>query len=121
VALCTELVDLADWQPAEASFDTLVLIFIHLPATFRQTAHRRLAKGLRSGAWVVLEAFHPTQLGYTSGGPKDVDMLYTPEQLSADFDGLIHPVLTWQGEITLAEGPGHQGLAHVTRWVGQRV
>jgi hypothetical protein len=48
-------------------------------------------------------------------------MLYTPEQLSVDFDGLIHPVLTWQGEITLAEGPGHQGLAHVTRWVGQRV
>jgi hypothetical protein len=121
VVLRTELVDLADWQPAEASFDTLVLIFTHLPATFRQTAHRRLAKGLRSGAWVVLEAFHPAQLGYTSGGPKDVDMLYTPEQLSADFERLIHPVLTWQGEITLAEGPGHQGLAHVTRWVGQRV
>ena len=121
VALRTEQVDLADWQPPEASFDALVLIFTHLPDTFRQAAHRRLAHGLRPGAWVVLEAFHPAQLGYASGGPRDARMLYTPEQLSADFDGLIHPVLAWQGEITLAEGPGHQGLAHVTRWVGQRV
>jgi hypothetical protein len=22
--------------------------------------------------------------------------------------------------VTLSEGPGHQGLAHVTRWVGVR-
>jgi hypothetical protein len=121
VALHTVLVDLADWQPTEASFDALVLIFTHLPATFRQAAHRHLAKGLRSGAWVVLEAFHPAQLGYTSGGPKDADMLYTPEQLSADFDGLVQPVLTWHGETSLDEGPGHQGAAHVTRWVGQRL
>lgn len=119
--LRTELVDLADWQPPEASFDALVLIYTHLPATFRQTAHRRLAQGLREGAWVLLEAFHPAQLAYTSGGPKDADMLYSPEQISADFGGLIQPVLTWHGQITLAEGPGHQGLAHVTRWIGQRV
>jgi len=119
--LCTERVDLADWQPTTASFDALVLIFTHLPAAFRQAAHRRLAQGLRTGAWVVLEAFHPAQLGYTSGGPKDADMLYTPEQLSADFSGLINPVLMWQGQTTLAEGPGHQGPAHVTRWVGQRL
>lgn len=121
VVLRTERVDLADWQPAEASFDALVLVFTHLPATFRQTAHRRLAHGLRPGAWVVLEAFHPAQLEHTSGGPKDADMLYTPEQLSADFAGLVQPVLTWQGQVTLSEGPGHQGLAQVTRWVGQRV
>lgn len=121
VALRTEVVDLADWQPAAASFDALILIYTHLPAAFRQTAHQRLAHGLRSGAWVVLEAFHPAQLGYSSGGPRDVDMLYSPEQLSADFEGLIQPVLTWHGQIMLAEGPSHQGLAHVTRWVGQRV
>lgn len=121
VALRTEVVDLAHWQPKEASFDALVLIFTHLPATLRQAAHRRLAHGLRTGAWVVLEAFHPAQLEHTSGGPKDAGMLCTPEQLSADFHDLVHPVLTWQGEIMLDEGTGHQGLAHVTRWVGQRL
>ena len=119
VALATELADLNDWAPDAASLDAVVLIYTHLPGTIRQAAHRRLAQGLRPGGWLILETFHPAQLAHASGGPKDADMLYTPEQLDADFAGLLAPVLVWQGEITLSEGPGHQGLAHVTRWVGQ--
>lgn len=121
VALTTELVDLADWQVPAASFEAVVLIYAHLPSSFRQSAHRRLAQALTPGGWMLLEAFHPAQLAHSSGGPKDPDMLYTPEQLDADFGGLLAPMLTWHGEITLAEGPGHQGLAHVTRWLGQRL
>lgn len=121
VALKTALVDLADWSPEPASFDAVVLIYVHLPGSFRQRAHQALAKGLRPGGWLILEAFHPLQLSHQSGGPQDVDMLYTPEQLIAEFEGLVKPALAWQGQTTLAEGPGHQGLAHVTRWLGQRI
>jgi SAM-dependent methyltransferase len=120
VTLTTALVDLADWSPEPASVDAVVLIYVHLPGSIRLRAHRALACGLRPGGWLVLEAFHPQQLQHASGGPKDVDMLYTPEQLTAEFDGLLRPELAWQGETTLSEGPGHQGLAHVTRWLGQR-
>lgn len=119
VSLVTECVDLADWAPAAASLDAVVLIYTHLPSAIRRSAHRRLAQGLRTGGRLILEAFHPEQLHHASGGPKDVDMLYTPEQLTADFDGLLAPVMAWHGEIQLLEGPGHQGLAHVTRWVGR--
>jgi hypothetical protein len=48
-------------------------------------------------------------------------MLYTQELLGADFGGLLQSVMAWDGEVTLSEGPGHQGLAHVTRWVGVRL
>lgn len=121
VQFATELADLSDWAPETASLDAVILIYTHLPGSIRQAAHRRLAQGLKPGGWLILEAFHPAQLSHSSGGPKDANMLYTPEQLSADFDGLLAPVLAWQGEVTLSEGPGHQGLAHVTRWVGQRL
>ncbi|CAN5168235.1 class I SAM-dependent methyltransferase [soil metagenome] len=121
VALTTELADLTDWAPEAASLDAVVLIYTHLPSAIRQQAHRRLAQGLRSGGWLILEAFHPAQLAHASGGPKDPDMLYTPELLDADFQGLLAPVLSWHGETLLSEGPGHQGLAHVTRWLGQRL
>ncbi|MDD2925705.1 class I SAM-dependent methyltransferase [Rhodoferax sp.] len=121
VPLNTQLVDLADWAPAETSVDAVVLIYTHLPSAFRQRAHQALAHGLKPGGWLILEAFHPAQLAHASGGPKDVDMLYTPEQLTTDFAGLLSPVLAWHGETTLSEGPGHQGLAHVTRWLGQRL
>ena len=121
VALTTILADLGEWSPTPASFDAVVLIYTHLPGAIRRAAHRRLALGLRPGGWLVLEAFHPAQLAHTSGGPKDPDMLYTPEMLAGDFAGLLAPVLSWEGDTALSEGPGHQGPAHVTRWVGQRL
>ncbi|MBU4181356.1 MAG: class I SAM-dependent methyltransferase [Gammaproteobacteria bacterium] len=118
VALQTALGDLADWAPAPASFDAVVLTFVHLPPAIRAGAHRRLAAGLRPGGLLILESFHPQQLQHRSGGPKDVSMLYTPASLRDDFAGLDE-VLSWHGETMLDEGPGHQGLAHVTRWIGQ--
>jgi 2-polyprenyl-3-methyl-5-hydroxy-6-metoxy-1,4-benzoquinol methylase len=119
VALQTVFGDLADWAPEPGQFDAVVLIYVHLPEAIRQAAHRRLAAGLRPGGWLVLESFHPGQLPLTSGGPKDVTMLYTPAMLANDFAGLLEQDMAWDGETMLSEGPGHQGLAHVTRWVGR--
>lgn len=121
LSLDTQVADLADWVPEPRSVDAVVLIYTHLPDTFRRLAHRRLAQALCPGGYVLLEAFHPAQLQHRSGGPKDADMLYTPELLDQDFAGLLTPELRWHGEVQLAEGPGHQGLAHVTRWVGRRL
>jgi Methyltransferase domain len=120
VPLHTVLADLADWSPEPASADAVVLIFVHLPSTLRQAVHRRLAGALRPGGWLILEAFHPSQLGRASGGPRDVDMLVTLADLRADFEGVLDESLGEETEIRLDEGPGHQGAALVTRWVGRR-
>jgi SAM-dependent methyltransferase len=120
VALDTVLGDLADWTPEPGRFDAVVLTFVHLPPAIRAAAHQRLAAGLRPGGLLLLEAFHPQQLQHTSGGPKDAAMLYTSALLRADFGDALTERLAWQGEVTLDEGPGHQGKAHVTRYVGQR-
>ena len=118
VSLHTVLGDLADWAPPPASVDAVVLTFVHLPTAIRAAAHRRLTTGLRPGGLLVLESFHPQQLQHRSGGPKDEAMLYTPALLREDFAALDE-LLSWHGEVTLDEGPGHQGLAHVTRFVGR--
>lgn len=117
---CTLCADLAHWQPAEASVDAVVLIYCHLASALRRPAHRHLARSLKPGGVLVLEAFHPSQRGRPSGGPQDVDMLYTLADLRADFAGELDEVLGWEGEVMLDEGPGHQGLGLVTRWVGVR-
>jgi SAM-dependent methyltransferase len=121
VTLTTQLVDLAHWAPEPGRFDAVVIIFTHLPESIRQAAHRRLANGLKPGGRMIIEVFHPEQMRYQSGGPRDVTMLYSTEQLSDDFAGLLAPELVWHGEITLSEGPGHQGTAVVTRWKGRKV
>lgn len=66
----------------------------------------------------MLEAFHPLQLGHTSGGPNQVDMLYTLEMLHREFQGLLDAQWSEECETTLNEGPGHQGRAAVIRYVG---
>jgi SAM-dependent methyltransferase len=119
VALQTELGDLAVWTPEPASFDAVVLVFVHLSPAIRAAAHRRLAAALRPGGWLLLEGFHPLQRQHRSGGPKDPAMLFTPDMLQGDFEGLLEAQFAWQGELTLDEGPGHQGLAHTTRWLGR--
>lgn len=120
VALATEVGDLADWAPQAGAWDAVALVYVHLPSSIRAGAHRRLAQGLKPGGWLILEAFHPAQLGRPSGGPKDVDMLYTLALLREDLAGLCDEVLGWEGEVRLSEGPGHQGDGRVTRYVGRR-
>lgn len=121
VPLQTELADLGQWQPEPGRFDAVVLTYVHLPGALRTRVHRSLAAALRPGGWMILEAFHPRQLGYRSGGPKDADMLYTPDVLRGDFADLLREELAWDGVAPLDEGPGHQGLAHVVRWLAQSV
>ena len=112
--------DLADWAPEPGVYDAVVLTFVHLPPAIRADAHRRLAQGLRPGGLMLLEAFHPLQLNHHSGGPRDETLLYTLDLLREDLADLFEEVLGWQGEVTLDEGPGHQGKAHVTRWIGRK-
>ena len=120
VTIETALADLADWQADPASFDAVVLTFVHLPPALRASAHRRLAAALRPGGLLVLEAFHPSQLGRSSGGPKQIDMLYALADLRSDFAGLLDELMAEECEVLLDEEPGHQGKARVTRYIGQR-
>jgi len=120
VALNTELADLTEWKAPAQAFNALVLVFLHLPTGVRRQVHQRLLQALSPGALVLIEAFTPKQLHLRSGGPKDVDMLYTLDQLRADFAADTRELMGQECETQLDEGPGHQGLAHVVRGVWQK-
>jgi len=113
--------DLTEWSPTAGPWDAVVLIYCHLPSAQRQVVHRRLAAALRPGAWFLLEAFEPAQLAWSSGGPKDVDMLVSPDDLRRDLDGLVTFETLEPAEVMLDEGPGHQGEARVVRCVARRL
>ena len=119
VTIATTVADLADFVPAPAAYDAVVLVYLHLPPALRAVVHARAAAALRPGGLLVLEAFTPAQLGFTSGGPRQADMLYTAELLRADFPGLAWEPLV-EEELELDEGPLHQGRAAVVRALGRR-
>lgn len=66
-----------------------------------------------------MEVFAKGQFGRTSGGPRDLDLLYSADDLRADFSDL--QIVRLQ-EITtrLDEGPLHQGEAAVVQLLAVR-
>lgn len=115
----TLVADLKTWAPPPGAFDAVVLMYLHMPAAMRAAVHRNVAAALRSGGLLLLEAFHPAQLGRASGGPKEIDLLYSLEDVRADFKELLDEVSGEELEVLLDEGPGHQGMAMVTRYRGR--
>ena len=67
-----------------------------------------------------MEGFTKDQIGYQekyqSGGPPDVDMLYSAEDIRSDFEGLREESLL-TGIERLEEGPYHTGPAALLRAV----
>ena len=100
-------------------YDLVVLIYAHLNPEVRKGFHHNIMKTLKPGGKLILEAFHPKQLShhYTSGGPKNEEMLYTLEMLKQDFRGMSK-LEGEECEIELNEGKHHEGKGFVTRLRG---
>jgi len=109
-----ETADLAAWHWPVMAFDAVVSIFLHLPEPMRVDCHHRMLEALTPGGLVILEAFTPAQLRHCSGGPKQVDLLYTAAMLRRDFADAEVLELE-EREVVLAEGHMHCGPAAVVR------
>jgi SAM-dependent methyltransferase len=107
--------DLATWEP-DARYDAVMTSFLHLPEPLRTRAFRTALKALKPGGLFVGEFFSTAQLPLTSGGPKEIALLYTIESLRKIFDLSGCEILTLDACVThLDEGQGHQGDAEVIR------
>jgi 2-polyprenyl-3-methyl-5-hydroxy-6-metoxy-1,4-benzoquinol methylase len=111
--------DLAAGPLAGAPYDVIVSIFAHFPSAIRQRIHRAFVAALRPGGLVILEAFHPRQLGRPSGGPQTADMLYDVDLVRDDFAEL-EVVELLEGIAQFDEGPKHQGEGYVVRFIGRK-
>jgi SAM-dependent methyltransferase len=114
VSLSTVVADLATWELGDARWDSVVSIWAHLPAPIRSTLHPRIARALRPGGILLLEHYHPRQLGYGTGGPPDPTMMLTLDELDAAFPEWIR-LHTFEGERIVVEGSGHGGKSFVTQ------
>lgn len=109
---------------APESFDVIALIFAHFPPAVRKQYHRRVVDWLRPGGTIILEAFSPDHLEFQrtnsrAGGPSNIDLLYTPEILESDFEGLTFQCI--EAMITrLEEGNYHVGQSAVVRMVASK-
>ncbi len=105
----------ADYE--KESFDALAFIYAHNPN--RKDNHRQLLKFLKPGGTIILEAFSKGQINHNTGGPKDVNMLYSTQELKEDFSQLSE-LKVWEEDIVLDEGTFHAGKSSVIRLIGKK-
>lgn len=106
------------------SMDALVLIYAHFPKEVRQAYHQKLSQYLKVGGLLIMEAFEKKHLekqrvNTKVGGPNQIDMLYSLEELREDFLGFDFLLLE-ETDTLLNEGIYHQGEARVVRLIAKK-
>jgi Methyltransferase domain len=105
-------------------FDAIALIYAHFPADIKSLYHKTLDKYLRNKGVVIFEAFSKRHIEYITrnekvGGPKDIAMLFSSDELKLDFVNYEIIELA-EKEIELSEGLFHNGIGSVIRFVGRK-
>ncbi|MEM6632625.1 MAG: class I SAM-dependent methyltransferase, partial [Bacteroidota bacterium] len=124
VHLAYQIGELPNLTLKSAPFDVIALIYAHFPPQIKSMYHQILDGYLRLGGLIIFEAFSKSHVAYKQkdarvGGPMDLDMLFSIEEILADFTGYEVIELAEQ-EVELNEGYGHIGLGSVIRFVGKK-
>jgi SAM-dependent methyltransferase len=117
--------DLEQLNFEKETFDAIGLVYAHFSAEKKSLLHRKLNDCLRPGGIIILEAFSKTHIQFNGpdpkvGGPKDIDMLYSMSEITADF-GNYEVLMLVEEEILLNEGKYHIGRGSVIRFVGRKI
>lgn len=107
-----------------AQFDAIALIYAHFPAEIKSAIHKQLDKLLRKNGIIIFEAFSKKHLEYLAinekvGGPKDIESLFSIEEIKADFPN-YEIIELEEKEIELNEGLFHNGKGSVIRFIGRK-
>lgn len=115
-----EQADVHTWPYPDAEFDVVAEIFTQFstPAE-RPRKWAGMRRALKRGGLLIVQGYTPKQLAYGTGGPKQVEQLYTRAMLEAAF-GDMAEVAIIEEERVLHEGPGHSGMSAVIGLTARR-
>jgi SAM-dependent methyltransferase len=120
VKVSHEVATVYDWRWPQAAFDVVAAIFVQFAdPPMRAFMFERMAAALRPGGLLLVEGYTPAQLRYATGGPKQVDQLYTEELLRSELAG-FEVVELREYEAELDEGSRHRGMSAVIDLVARK-
>lgn len=109
--------EISSFDYPSGEFDAVGLVFVHLPEEEREELHKNVIKALKPGGKLVFTAYDKTQLGKSSGGPKQIELLYSLAQIVEDFIDLEFDIFAKE-TVELSEGRLHAGSADVIKFSG---
>lgn len=121
VTMDVELVDLTQWDWPENHFDVVAGIFIQFANPLqRAQLFARLKRCLKPGGLLMLQGYTPRQLEYRTGGPSQVENLYTEAMLREAFSDMEILHLSEHDDI-IDEGAGHSGMSALIDLVARQL
>jgi len=109
---CVEA-DVHAFDYPQAAFDVVVEIFAQfsgLPQ--RAIKWRGMRRALKSGGLLIIQGYTPKQLHYGTGGPRQVEKLYTRDMLEREF-GDFRDLNVVEEARDMHEGAAHAGISAV--------
>lgn len=113
VTMRIENADVHNWNYPESAYDVVCEIFTQFssPAE-RAKKWAGMKKALKPGGLLILQGYTPKQLQYGTGGPKELENLYTRAMLEAEFRGYRDMTFV-EEEREIHEGAAHGGMSAV--------
>jgi SAM-dependent methyltransferase len=120
VKIAFEQADVHEWEYPDAVFDLVVEIFTQFstPAE-RAKKWAGMRKALKVGGLMIIQGYTPKQLHYGTGGPKEIENLYTSALLEAEFRG-FRDMRIVEEEIEMHEGTAHGGMSAVINFTARK-
>ena len=112
VDIVFEQADVHAWPYPDDTFDVVAEIFTQFstPAE-RERKWAGMRRALKRGGLLIVQGYTPKQLQYGTGGPKQIEHLYTRDMLERAFSDLADVMVEEERE--LQEGAGHSGMSAI--------
>ncbi len=115
-----EQADLAEWAWGENCFDVVAAIFIQFaPPGMREQMFAHIKRCLKPGGLLLLQGYTPRQREFKTGGPSQVENLYTEALLLNSFSDMEILHLCEHDDV-IREGSGHSGMSALIDMVARK-
>jgi cyclopropane fatty-acyl-phospholipid synthase-like methyltransferase len=120
VKLRVELADVTTWQWPHDAYDVIAGIFIQfVTPTERERLFAGMKRALKPGGMLILQGYRPEQLKYRTGGPQNVEQLYTRALLQSAFGDMAEIEID-EHDSTISEGTSHVGMSALIDLVAKK-
>lgn len=108
--------DLVEYEPEQAGFDLVQVLYLHIPSRERRAILAKAAAAVAPGGTFLLIGHDVANLTHGVGGPSDPDILSTPEEIASELPGLeIEKATTFLRDVHSEERAAVDNLVRARR------
>ncbi len=120
VRLRTEVADINSWRWPTEAFDVIVAIFAQVAFSAERPAFfAHIKAALKPGGLLLMQGYRPEQLSYRTGGPPEIERLYTRALLQDAFGDFAELDIR-EHDSVINEGTAHVGMSALIDLIGKK-